>query len=440
MKKTIKLAVVAALALGTTSAFATNGDHLIGLGAKARGMGGVGIGLSHGAESALVNPALISSVKNSEISFGGTIFMPDVSTDMGTGGDSLDSDATLSVIPEVSVASRINENFTYGIGMFGVAGMGTDYRDGLNDFDSTTVTAQANGAMGMAPAGYEMAYAQGAIFSALGAGNFAMVTNLQLMQFAIPLAYNNSGFSIGFAPVLQYGSLDINYNLAEVHMNDAMDTITSVTLKSGSTQGVAQDFGMGFNFGLAYETNGLTVGASYKSAINMTYKGQISQAMADFTQTAASNFSDDLEQPAEMGVGVSYSISGNTIALDVKQINWSDAKGYKDFGWKDQTVYALGYEYAQDTWAVRLGYNYAKSAIEENTDTLLNTLNLLGFPATVESHMTIGGTYAFNNTTSVDLAYTLSPEATDKYDNMLMAETETKHSQSSVSFQLNYAF
>jgi len=70
MKKTIKLAVVAALALGTTSVFATNGSALIGMGAKARGMAGLGIGMSHGAESALVNPALITSVKGTEVSFG----------------------------------------------------------------------------------------------------------------------------------------------------------------------------------------------------------------------------------------------------------------------------------------------------------------------------------------------------------------------------------
>ncbi len=45
MKRTIKLAVAAAVALTSTAAFATNGDHLIGMGAKARGMGGVGIGM-----------------------------------------------------------------------------------------------------------------------------------------------------------------------------------------------------------------------------------------------------------------------------------------------------------------------------------------------------------------------------------------------------------
>jgi len=48
MKKTIKLAVVAALALGATSAFATNGDVMIGQGAKSRAMGGVGIAKAFG--------------------------------------------------------------------------------------------------------------------------------------------------------------------------------------------------------------------------------------------------------------------------------------------------------------------------------------------------------------------------------------------------------
>ena len=108
MKKTIKLAVVAALALGTTSAFATNGSNLIGYGAKARGMGGVGIGMSHGAESALVNPALITTVKDTEISFGGTIFMPKVentnSVVVGPNpqdnlSSSAESEANMNVIP-----------------------------------------------------------------------------------------------------------------------------------------------------------------------------------------------------------------------------------------------------------------------------------------------------------------------------------------------------
>lgn len=398
MKRSIKIAVAAAIALSATSAFATNGDNLIAVGAKARGMGGAGIGMSHGAESALANPAMISTVKGTEISFGGTIFMPDVETNVGMGQGSLKSDADLSVIPEVAVAQKVSDSFTWGIGMFGTAGMGTDYRN-----------------------------------EAAGTGNFNMVTNLQLMQFAVPLAYTTNGFSIAVAPILQYGSLDINY-----YSPSALANGTNYS----STKGVAQDLGTGYSVGAAYNMNNLTLGAVYKSAIDMQYKGQISKAMFDFGMTG----SDNLEQPAEMGVGASYTMDGHTLAVDYKKIKWSDAKGYKDFGWDDQNVYVIGYQYAQDAWAVRAGWNHAKSPIKELSGSAnaqkINMFNLLGFPAIVEDHYTLGGSYAFTKVTSLDLAYVYVPETTETFVTTAATggSTTTKHSQDAVSFQLNFAF
>lgn len=413
MKRTIKLAVAAAVALTSTAAFATNGDHLIGMGAKARGMGGIGIGMSHGAETALSNPALITSVKGTEISFGGTVFMPDVATSFGAGYEK--SDADLSVIPEVAIAQNVGDGLTWGVGMFGVAGMGTDYRD------STGMTA-----------------------------NFNMVTNLQLMQFAVPLAYKMDGLSIGISPVLQYGSLDISYrgNLDASGMGMGMQAV------SGNA-GVAQDLGFGYNVGAAYEMSGLTLGTSYKSAIDMEYKGQLTGAMAAFQSFGilTSLNSDHLEQPAEMGIGASYTMDGHTLAVDYKKIKWSDAKGYKDFGWDDQNVYVIGYQYAQDNWAARLGYNHASNCVKEQNGATgdgaaLNMFNLLGFPAIVEDHYTLGGSYAFSKSTSMDVAYVYTPEVTETYSMATFANfgpmnpttVSTQHSQDAVSVQVNFNF
>ncbi len=400
MKRTIKLAVAAAVALTSTAAFATNGDHLIGMGAKARGMGGVGIGMSHGAETALANPALITTVKGTEISFGGTVFMPDVEADMGAG--STKSAADLSVIPEVAIAQNAGNGLSWGIGMYGTAGMGTDYRD-------------ASGAT----------------------ANMNMVTNLQLMQFAVPVAYKTGAFSFGIAPVLQYGSLDINYDV-----NGAAAGGDSIT------KGVAQDFGVGYNIGAAYSEEGLTVGSSYKSAIDMVYTGQIKAATTQFNgMMGTAILSDHLEQPSEIGVGASYAFGGNTIAVDFKRINWASAKGYKDFGWEDQNVYMIGYQYAQDAWAVRAGYNYAKSPIKEQNGAtqqgaVNNFFNLVGFPGIVEKHYTVGGSYALNKSTSFDLAYVYVPEATETFSiaGMGAGSLTTKHSQDAASVQLNFAF
>ena len=79
-RSTLLKSGIALSLLTSTLLHATNGDHLISVGAKARGMGGTGIALSHGAESSLSNPALITSVEGTEISFGGTLFMPDIHT------------------------------------------------------------------------------------------------------------------------------------------------------------------------------------------------------------------------------------------------------------------------------------------------------------------------------------------------------------------------
>ena len=391
MKRTIKLAVVAALALGTTSAFATNGSALIGEGAVTRGMAGTGIGMSHGAESALVNPALITTVDGTEVEFGGTLFMPDVKNTWN--GATSESSANKNVIPEVSLASKVNDNFYWGVGMWGTAGMGTDYR---------TSASQMN-----------------------------MVTNLQLMQFGVPLAYKTGGLSLAVTPLLQYGALDINY---DAHGMAGIN---------GVGAGMAQDLEMGYNLGASYTTSGLTVGAVYKSQINMRYSGVLANAMNPMVSAMSggtqSYTNNTLSTPAEVGAGISYKFGGSTLAFDFKQIQWSKAKGYDDFGWKDQNVFSVGYEYATKDWAARLGYNYAKSPITDSANALNNTFNLLGFPAIVESHYAVGGSYNFNPHTSVDLAVTYAPKVTDTYTS-ISGDMTTTHAQTGVSAQIDYKF
>ena len=428
------IAKVITLSLLTATALhATNGDNLIAVGAKARGMGGTGIAVSHGAESTLSNPAMITSVEGTEISFGGTLFMPDINTQLGgttnpvVGGvytqPEYRSDATRNIIPEVSIAHKINDNWYIGAGMFGTAGMGTDFRNaaGIN-----TITPNSS-----VPAGATFNYA-----------NFNMVTNLQLLQFAVPVAYKYEGLSIAASAILQYGNLDINYRLP-----DSTAIGSGASINAGN--GLAQDFGIGWNAGVSYDfSNGLILGAMYKSKIGMTYGGQVSSAAANFGLALG----DNLDQPSEYGAGISYNMGQHTVAFDYKKINWSKASGYSDFGWEDQNVYAFGYEYAQDNWALRAGYNYGSSPVVELTPTgdgqasAKNLFNLLGFPATAERHYTFGGTYQITEAFGIDLAYVYSPEVTktfttSEFEGTLgLASITNKHQEDSLSFQLTYNF
>ncbi len=426
MKKNTKhvAKIIALSLLASTLLHATNGDTLIAVGAKARGMGGTGIAISHGAESALTNPALITSVEKREISFGGTLFMPDISASMGR-APLYDSDADMNVIPSVSIVNRINENWFVGIGMWGTAGMGVDYRNAHVD--------------------------------PMDSGNMHMVTNLQLMQFGIPIAYKNSGFSVALTPLLQYGALDIGYNGFD-----------------GSTvgSGVSQDLNFGYSIGATYDfkdtgVEGLTIGAVYKSKIKMDYSDQLSKATQPFVDFGIfpGVMGNDLEQPAEFGVGVAYVYGGHSFAFDYRNIQWSDARGYQDFGWEDQDVYAFGYQYAQDNWAIRLGYNHASNPLTEAPSgpqviapgsyaqaggNALNLFNLLGFPATAEDHYTVGGTYEFSETFALDLAYVYATKTTTAMNtivglnpstgDMFTGPSTVEHTESSLTFQLTYKF
>src|SRR5512135_159029 len=105
-------------------AFATNGDNLVGLGPQSRAMGGTGTAAFFGSENSLSNPALLGKMQGSEFALGGTLFMPDAhaSTDVSGAPASAKSSADNFAIPEVSLATRINENLTFGLGMYGTSG------------------------------------------------------------------------------------------------------------------------------------------------------------------------------------------------------------------------------------------------------------------------------------------------------------------------------
>ena len=208
---------------------------------------------------------------------------------------------------------------------------------------------------------------------------------------------------------------------------------------------MAQDLKFGYNLGLAYEIADFTIGAVYKSQIDMEYKGQLSVALPTF---GLANKGDKLSTPAEYGIGASYAMGEHTIAIDYKNIQWSDTEGYGYFGWDDQDVIAVGYEYATKGWALRAGVNHASNPIKDMIGVTtangysLNTLNILGFPGIIETHYTIGGTYNVSEQTSVDLAYVYGASNSQKFSTHVSngSTSETTHSQSGVSLALNYTF
>lgn len=370
-------------------------------------MGGVGIAKSFGAESGLANPAMISTVKDSEFTFVLTAFNPNVAFKSNAAANaqsptsvavpSKDSAANFSVIPELAYATRLSDSLVIGLSLSGTAGMGTDYDD------AAFGTASDNGA-------------------------FRMKTTLSLAKVAVPFSYTTGAITLGIAPILQYGSLQIS------HMYQ--DPADGQYKKRDN--GASTDIGYGYELGASVKGGDFTVGMVYKSKISMKYDNTISASINDFggaSQTGVTS-GDNLDQPAELGLGISYAMGANTIALDYRNIAWGDAAGYKDFNWENQNVYAIGYEYAGSGWALRAGYNYGKSPITEANGAkglgatgptgypgaVQNFFNLSGFPGVVETHMTLGAGYDISDAISLDAAFIYVPEVTVSYNTSGMTE------------------
>lgn len=421
MKKT-KLALALTSAVFASSAMATNGTNMIGIGAQSMAMGGTGVAAYFGAENLLANPALIGKSKGTELIFGGTIFAPDVSSEHNLGepanpGEPVgkdSSDANLFVVPSAAFNSRINENMVYGIGMFGTSGMGVDYQD--------------NGQM------------------------FRAQSALQILRFAPALAFHNETAGIGFSPIIQYGALDIHY--------DGSETQYGTFGLEDAGHGMAQGLGFGYSFGGYYDAApGLTLAASYTSSIEMEYKGQLSSASQPFADFGMipEPFDDKLEQPAEMKVGASFDMGNMTFTADARRIMWGEAKGYKDFGWQDQDVFSIGAKYTTKNYWLAAGYNTGDNPIEEQDGTTtegatINFFNNTFFPATTESHITLGGGMAISKKATIEGAFVYAPEVKtrvgvsgigDDYPIAGAASgdySETKHSQTAATMMIRYNF
>jgi long-chain fatty acid transport protein len=406
------------------AAFATNGTNMTGVSAVSSALGGTGTAAYFGAANVIINPAMIGKGDGTIIGFGGTLFKPSVSNDGGNpAGGKHSSSADTFVIPSVAISSRINNNWSFGIGMFGTSGMGVDY-SGYANTGATQGLVKAQ-------------------------------STLQIMRIVPTIAYNGSNFGVGFSPIVQYGALDVNY--------DTFNPGTPPTPNKFG-KGMASDLGYGFTLGGYYDvTKQFTLGAAYTSAINMKYKGQLNSTDGAANGFGVTGISDNLEQPAEIKVGAAYTMGNIMLTGDFKQIRWGEAKGYKDFGWQDQNVIAVGLKYTQPGYWLGVGFNKADNPIKALDASIANMasgsyqggaknmFNNVFFPATTESHFSFGGGMNLTKNVSVDGAVVYAPQVTTTVDTSSVSTAmaggvptpstnSTSHSQVGYTVSVRYKF
>jgi long-chain fatty acid transport protein len=403
-KHGIAVSMLVAGGLLSPLVYATNGDEMMAVGSQSTALGGTGVANFMGAESVWANPAMLGKSKGAEFTGGLVMFTPKVNNNgvPAMGGLPADSSASTSYIPDMSYSSRMSDSLTYGVALAGIAGMGVDYT-GANA--ATHIKAKSE---------------------------------MSILRVVMTMAYNADNYGVGFSPIFQSGSLMLSYNATGMGMGN----INAAQSKNSST-------GFGFGFGGYYDVApALTLAGAYQSKFSAKYGTQISGAGVGFGNTGANAFGDQLDQPAQLKLGVAYTMAESvTLTADYKSIKWGSAAGYKDFNWKDQTVIAVGAKYAANSYWLGAGYNHANDPIENLAagvyrNETINFFNNMFFPAVVTNSYTLGGGYDFSKTLAVEGAAVITPKVTKvaPVTAFFAGNNTTTHSQSSYSVSLRYKF
>jgi long-chain fatty acid transport protein len=410
----------------STPASATNGMRMTGFGPVQNSMGGTGVGATLDAASIVSNPAGMTEL-GGRIDFGGTYFKPSVeysATGIAPGlvlrdGATLKSDRGGAPIPVLGVTIPLSAEWFFGIGAYGVCGMGVDYAPNL--YSSTTYSA----------------YTQ--------------------MRFVPALAYKFSDvLSLGVTANIMFGTT--GWNVASA--------FGQAPHMAGEAFGIGATIGLKFtpikalSFGAAYETKSFFADYRY----NVDARPNPFNPGGPLLPGGVDKLTFNQPQVATVGVAL-RPFETLLVAADVEWINWADTVGANqpaysqndsqaipwNLNWKNQWVFKVGVEMTPvSSLRVRAGWNYGKKPLDPN-----RAFENIAFPAVVEHHFTAGvgvdmsqnftinvaGMYAPK--TSITGANANPPQGTPGYNGPFgqgIASYTTSMSQYGVDLGISYRF
>jgi len=486
MKKTKLALAIAATAFASSQAYATNGMNMEGYGPISTAMGGTAQAFNNGLGGMMNNPATMGmgSKEGNKFQIAVGKLGPNINANMSAMGIDQDSGGTAYYMPGFGYATKKN-GLTWGIGILGQGGMGTEY-------------GKATGASDLFAGGLSM---MGSPTSLSGQENRS---ELSVGRVIAPVNYEVNdkltvGGSIDFVWAgmdtmmdvsgAQFGSLAGGGNVSGTMfqgLNGAMagGLVTDVNWarfdfsNDDDYTGQAKGTGLGGKLGFTYKANNkLTLGASYHTKTNMSdLKGDATLSMnvngdTGYFTTGVPNATisaltvpltgeisvNDFQWPSTIALGMSYKATDKwMVTADFKRINWSETMGKFNMeftadnvasnggfagtqidvtlpqNWNDQNVLLLGAQYKySDKLAVRAGLNLSNNPIQ---DDMVNPL----FPATIEKHYTLGLGYNFNEQSSFDFSITHAPEVTVTGSGALNSGIEISHAQT--NWQAMYTY
>lgn len=392
-KKNAWRATVAAAALLSGSAWATDGYFPHGYGMKALGMGGASVAMTDNAFAGANNPAT-AAFTESRADLGINIFSPKRSVSQGS--STTESDKTTFLIPEFGYVGSANGPLTYGLTVYGNGGMNTDY-----------------------PA------------PVLG-GPGSTGVNLEQLIVAPVLSYKISPVtSIGVSPLLVRQTFSAKGLLNSFGVQSAgNDTST----------------GLGVRVGVYTKlSDGVSLGASYSPKTGMSKFDKYAGLFAE---------QGKFDIPANYAIGVAMDVSPRvTVAADYQKIQYSGVKAIANaslanfanglgavngpgFGWTDVNVIKLGAQWKyNETLTVRIGYNRTTNPVQA-ADVMFNILA----PGVITKHYTLGATYRMAKNSELTWAYMYAPQNSVSGFDMFATPTTVRMSQQSLGVQYSWKF
>lgn len=386
MKKQLVSSLALTCALGSFSAFATNGYFTHGYGMTHKGMAGAGVALSEELMSGANNPANIL-VDGTQLSLGLELFSPDRKYTASTVDNffpnalyleakTQKSDNTLFAIPEFAIGHQLNEKVNIGLLVYGNGGMNTEYNAGT------------------APDG---------TFYAGTAG-----VDLKQLFISPTVSYQfNEQTRVGVSPIYVVQQFEAqglsNFAAYSQSPQDLSDNETDTSTGVGIQLGINQTINSSLNWG-----------ASYRSAVSM-------QEFDSYRGLFAEQGGFDL--PSSIQIGAAFKVTpNNEIIFDWQKINYGEVKsianpinnlmsaplgadGGAGFGWDDMTIYKLGYQWQRTVQQkIRFGISYTEQPIP-SSEVLFNILA----PGVQEWHFTTGFSHSFSNKVQLNAMAFYSP-------------------------------
>jgi len=405
MKTMLRVLAAAAIAAAAGDASATNGMRMIGFGPVQDGMGGANAAAGLDAASVLTNPATMSGLPG-RIDFGASYFKPKVeysaTAPAGAGtvmssGATLTSDRGGSPVPAFGLVVPMSDDLRFGLGAYGVGGMGVDFQQNL--YGGTTFSS----------------YSQ--------------------MRFTPGVSYRvNDLLSVGVTANLAYATME--YAAASGMGQAGHDSASS--FGGGATLGLLVTPAEWLRVGAAYETTTWFRSFEFNTPAQPALGLSAGHDRISFNQP----------QSATLGLAVNP-FRPLLLALDVQWIRWSESNGQNqptftasngalpwNLNWSNQIVYKVGAQYTLPRKVMlRAGYNYGKTPVDST-----RAFENVAFPAIAEHHLTAGIGHEITKKASINAAFGWSPTKTltGSNPNQGIASYQAKMSQ--LSFDAGFAY